>query len=528
MRLAVWKGGASAVLVAGLLAIAVAGCGGTSTGTGPELVRYHEPSQGWTAMVPAGWVSLGPDLVRGQPSTDPTRLLLRTYRNRTPAAALRELSAGEAIAVAARKGDRAGEWLHWRRYRGLKADAPTLSVDVAVAEDAANTHVAALVARPAEVGRLVQTVLLPALDSFASGPPDRSTSVLATAPRDPSYWPTAGWQAASAASQGMNGERLNALVSEIRAARIPIDSVTVVRHGYVVLHQVFGPYASGTLGPPYASGDLHELQSATKSVTSMLLGIALNEKAAAGVTVKTPLLHLAEAVDYVPKHSDARKQAMTVEDLLTMQSGLAWKESGYAYEPGSGNDVMTMVGTKDWASYVIDRPMAAKPGTTFAYDSGTSHLVSAAVSVVTGQPAEALAAKRLFAPLGIRRYEWLTAPEGITVGGFGLLLQPRDLAKLAFLYLHRGRWDGRQIVPAAWVEQSTTDHAVDPLLEYGYLWWLDRADGYAYMSGLYGQVAAVVPGKDLVAVVTAHIPAAVDGSAVVRWLLETYVLPAAR
>ena len=115
----------------------------------------------------------------------------------------------------------------------------------------------------------------------------------------------------------------------------------------------------------------------------------------------------------------------------------------------------------------------------------------------------------------------------MTAGAFGLSLEPRDLAKLAYLYLHQSRWDGRQIVPAAWAEQSTTDHVADPLHAYGYLWWLDRADGYAYMAGLYGQLAAVVPGKDLIAVVTAHLPATVDATAVTRWLLEKYILPAA-
>jgi CubicO group peptidase (beta-lactamase class C family) len=239
------------------------------------------------------------------------------------------------------------------------------------------------------------------------------------------------------------------------------------------------------------------------------------------------MARLAAAVDYRPKHLDARKRAMTVEDLLTMQSGLAWKESGYAYERGSGNDVMAMLETGDWAAYVIDRPMATRPGTSFVYNSGASHLVSAAVFVLTRRPAAELAVKRLFAPLGIRDFQWAADPDGVTAGGFGLKLQPRDLAKLAYLYLHHGRWGGRQIVPAAWVTQSTTDHVADPLHDYGYLWWLDRADGYAYMAGLYGQLAAVSPGKDLVAVITAHLPATVDASVVTRWLLEKYILPAA-
>jgi CubicO group peptidase (beta-lactamase class C family) len=352
--------------------------------------------------------------------------------------------------------------------------------------------------------------------------------VLANAPPDPSYWPTAGWRTASPTSQGIDGKRLDAMLAEIRSAKLPIDSVTVVRHGRVVLDSSFGRFASGKLGAPYASGRLHELQSATKSVTSMLLAIALQENAETGITVKTPVLRLAAARHYLPKHSDARKRAMTIEDLLTMQSGLAWRESGYAYTPGSGNDVMAMLRTKSWTNYVIDRPMARQPGTTFVYNSGAAHLVSGVISILSGRPAAVLAARRVFAPLCIRHYKWLAAPEGVNAGGFGLQLQPRDLAKLAFLYLHHGRWDGRQIVPAAWVEQSTTDQVADPRYEYGYLWWLDRADGYAYMAGLYGQLAVVDPGKDLVVVITAHLPGKVDASSVTRRLLETYILPAVR
>jgi CubicO group peptidase (beta-lactamase class C family) len=150
------------------------------------------------------------------------------------------------------------------------------------------------------------------------------------------------------------------------------------------------------------------------------------------------------------------------------------------------------------------------------------------ITVLTGRPAETVAARRLFAPLGIRRHEWVLAPEGVSAGGFGLKLQPRDLAKLAFLYLHHGRWNGRRIVPAARVERSTGDRVADPRYEYGYLWWLDRADGHAYMAGLYGQLAAVDPDKDVVAVITSHLPATVDSGSVTRWLLEKYVLPTAR
>jgi CubicO group peptidase (beta-lactamase class C family) len=259
----------------------------------------------------------------------------------------------------------------------------------------------------------------------------------------------------------------------------------------------------------------------------MLLGIALHQNAPSGMTVNTPVWRLAATINYVPANLDPLKRAMTLKDLLTMQSGLAWKETGWAYRPGSGNDVMAMLATNNWTKYTVDRPMASQPGTTFTYDSGGAHLVSGAVTILTQKTAAAYATQRLFGPLGIQKSRWLTAPEGISAGGFGLELQPRDLAKLAFLYLHHGTWNGRQIVPTSWVEQSTTDQVADPLYEYGYLWWLARADGYAFMAGLYGQLAAVIPDKDLVVVITAHVPATTDSSAVTRWLLEHYVLPAA-
>src|SRR5262245_22404566 len=193
------------MLVAAALAAAAAGCGSSSDGAGAGYVRYHEPSQGWTAKVPAAWTSVvvGPAFVRGDPLTDPTRLVLRTYRNTSPAAALRDLSRSDGISVRAGGGTRAGEALRWRRFRGREAAAPQLAVDVAVAADGADTHLAALVARRSELARVAKAVLLPALDSFVPGAPDQARSVLATAPHEPSYWPTSGWLAAAAASQGV-------------------------------------------------------------------------------------------------------------------------------------------------------------------------------------------------------------------------------------------------------------------------------------------------------------------------------------
>jgi CubicO group peptidase (beta-lactamase class C family) len=465
-------------------------------------------------------VSGGPAFWRGNPWRDPVRLLVESHPGRSAAQALDAFAAARGIVVA---GPRGGHG-HWQRRAGGIDDA--LAVELAVAEQVGGAAVAALVAPPGEMPGLVEAVLMPALDAFVPGPPDPPRSLLATPVPAPPYWPTAGWRTATPESQGMDGARLGAMLARIRDHDLPLDSVTVVRHGHVVLDASFGAFAAGTLGAAYATGRLHTLQSVTKTVVGMLLGIALAD-GPAGVTLDTPFLDIAGDLPSAPRRPDPRMRAITLRDLLTMRSGLAWRESGHAYERGGTNDVMAMILTRDWTGYVLGRPVAAEPGTRFTYDSGAAHLVSAAISLLTGRPAHALAAERLFRPLGITRAPWLCAPEGTASGGFGLLLDPLDVAKLAFLALHGGRWEGREVVPAGWLEASTTDHVRRPPHQYGHLWRLDRADGYAHMAGLHGQLAVVHPGADLVVVMTGHFPAEVDATAVERWLLEEYVLRAA-
>ena len=518
------------VLVLAATAAAV-GCGGGSP-AGPDAgyVRHHEPSQGWTADVPAGWASVafGPTFVRGDPLADPTRLTLATCRGCTAAQALRQVATREGVRVPAREGARAGGALAWRLYRGRDGGRPRLAVDLAVAESGADAQVAVLVSPRGERSQLVQTALLPALDSFVPGSPDPPHSVLADTPRDPSYWPTAGWRTASPASQGMDGARLDAMVAEIGAAKLPIDSVTVVRHGYVVLDRTFGRFASGGLGEPYASGRL--ARAAVGHEVGHLDGARRRppgpgrERRHRGDARPAPR----RGRRLRAARTDARKRAMTLGDLLTMQSGLAWREWRLRVcarqrqrRGGDGRDeglVAIRHRPPDGRAAGHDLRLRQRRG---AHRVGGDHRAD-------GPPGRGRWPRSASSHPSASTSRWLLSPEGASAGGFGLRLSPRDLAKLAFLYLHRGRWDGRQIVPADWVEQSTTDHSVDPTYEYGYLWWLDRADAYAYMAGLYGQLAVVVPAKDLVVVITAHLPAAVDASTVTRWLLETYVLPAAR
>jgi CubicO group peptidase (beta-lactamase class C family) len=464
--------------------------------------------------------------VRGNPWADPARLIVESHPGRTADAALRAFAAARAIRVTGPGPGHDGVYLRWARHDGETDDERALPVDIAVAEDGTGAVVVALVAPPGERDDLVAAALLPALAAFAPGEPDEPRSILATPVADAPYWPTDGWRSATPEDHGMDGARLDAMMTEIHVRELPIDSVTVVRHGHVVLDATLGPFAEGGLRAPFASGSLHELQSVTKTVTSMVLGIALAGQPAGGATLDTPALDLIHP-RHVPPVRDERMRTMTLRDLLTMRSGLDWAESGRLYLPGTGNDVLAMIETDDWTRFVLDRPMSEHPGARFNYDTGAAQLVSAAISGLAGRPADELAEEALFAPLGISDVIWKRAPEGVSVGGFGLLLEPRDLAKVALLALHRGRWDGRQVVPAEWLEAATTDQVGRPPHQYGHLWWMDRAGGYAHMAGLYGQLAAVSPARGLVVVITAHMPGDVDSSAVNRWLLEEFVLPAA-
>lgn len=507
-----------ALLVVLLIAV---GAGCRSDEGHPFASRaYHDPSFGWTAAVPALWASCdvpGGQFTRGLPTQDPTRLILWTYRERTPQEVLRLLREEGSVINQAETGERNTAYLRWRRYRGAARSEEDLSVELAVASEGADTHLALLVAPRAEADKLVRNVLLPAVDSFEPGPPDPPASVLAAAPPEPDYWPAQGWRKTLPEAQRVDSNSLDVLTALIRREKLPIDSIFAVRHGYVVLDVAFRPHKSG---------ELHDLHSVTKSVTSALVGIALEE--AGDASVDTPVLAL--LAPEMAARADQRKQAMTLEHLLTMTAGLEWTEWGAAYEPGTGNDLVQMITTSPrWAEYVLSRPAAADPGEAFLYNSGASYLLSAAVGKLAGMPAADFAENRLFNPLGITEYEWPASPEGVTIGWGDLRLSAPDLAKIGLLYLQRGAWDGRQIVPADWVEASTTDWVAGPWYEYGYQWWLDRADGYAYMSGRFGQTVIVAPEKDMVIVITASLPEDVSGAlSVPRWLAETYILPAAR
>jgi CubicO group peptidase (beta-lactamase class C family) len=320
-------------------------------------------------------------------------------------------------------------------------------------------------------------------------------------------WPTQGWLTSAPEAQGMDSGVLVAMLEEIQRQGHSIDSVTVIRNGYLVADAAIYPYEQDTK---------HIIHSCTKSIVSTLIGIAIEQEYIDGV--QTPVL------DFFPGRSveniDENKKSMTLEDLLTMSSGLNCRDS-YLYRWSGLNE---MRASSDWVQHMLDLPMAETPGTRFEYCNGASFLLSAILTETTGMSAHEFADKHLFGPLGIADVIWPTNPQGINIGWGELKMRPQDLAKIGYLYLRGGEWDGEQIVPSLWVEESTRKHISGTLEDgYGYQWWVDDS-GIFMAVGYAGQFIFIVPEKELVVVFNSDLD---DRDFYVpQVLLVDYIIPA--
>jgi len=251
------------------------------------------------------------------------------------------------------------------------------------------------------------------------------------------------------------------------------------------------------------------MQSVTKSVTSTLVGIALGQDKISGVSVKVMDFFNENEIGNV----DDWKRDLSLEDILTMRSGIDWNESISYTNPE--NSTIQLEASENWVDFVINRKMDAEPGTVFEYNSGASVLLSYIIKESTGMYVDEYAEKYLFGPLGIENYYWKKTPTGLPDTEGGLYLEIHDLAKLGYLYLHDGIWEEDRILPQGWVESVVTPHVEDTTpgndrnnLGYGYQWWLipykDDPVSYIYTClGYGGQYLFVVPEYDLVAVFTA-------------------------
>jgi CubicO group peptidase (beta-lactamase class C family) len=302
---------------------------------------------------------------------------------------------------------------------------------------------------------------------------------------------TGVWPAATPESQGLDSGVLAEMLEHVRARQLPVHSVLIVRHGRLVLDATVYPFESGRL---------HDIASATKSVTSILIGIALDKGLLTSVNQRvSEVLPLSAAAAFAESaKSDPRREQLTIEHLLTMTSG--WH---CGVEPGE-KELAAMRRSDDWAAFALKLPMWAEPGSKYAYCSCNNHVLSAIISARTSDSALAFARRYLFGPLGIKDAIWPKDPMGRSHGWGDLLLKPHDLAKLGYLYLHGGRWNGTQIVSEEYVRQSIAPRVIVRKDEdaYGYGWWVNTARKPAIyeMVGRGGQRVAVLPDKELVIV----------------------------
>ena len=332
-------------------------------------------------------------------------------------------------------------------------------------------------------------------------------------------WPTNGWATSTPAAQGLRNEPLDSLHRDIVAGKYGnVDRLVIIRNGYLVRSERYSRdyrvisagtdttshqfnYQHPDWHPWFHGRDVHTLQSVTKSVTSALIGIAIDRKEISGVNA--PLLSFFRGYDL--SHSDPRLQQATLEDLLTMRTGIEWHETDRPID--STNTTIQLEASRDWMTFTLSQPMDAAPRTKWVYNSGGSALMAAVLKQATGRHAHEYAEAHLFRPLGIRDYHWKITPTGHPDTEGGLYLEAEQLAKIGYLYLNRGMWDGRRVLSAEWVYASVARQVNDVNQAgwaYGYQWWrLDRDDHVDIWAGLGygGQFLVVMPRFNMIGVI---------------------------
>ncbi|GAB3428567.1 hypothetical protein GCM10027516_34900 [Niabella aquatica] len=277
----------------------------------------------------------------------------------------------------------------------------------------------------------------------------------------------------------------------IHANKIKVHSIQILRHNKLLLDAYFYPY-SGT--------SLHEVASVTKSITSTLAGIAIDKKFIPRVTDP--------AFKYFPGYNsmDALKQSVTIENLLTMQSGL---DCGTDLSDPSINvdeRLAEMRKCTDWIHCALQIPMIRKPGEKFAYCNANCHLLSAIIQKATGESLESFGTRELLASLGIKNFYWPADPQGINYGWADMQLHPYDMLKIGVLMLHKGKWNGHQLVSEGWLNTATKAHVKETGGSdgYGYYWWVPGGDYPDVFEavGRGGQRITIWPSNDIVIVFT--------------------------
>lgn len=320
------------------------------------------------------------------------------------------------------------------------------------------------------------------------------------------YWPTDKWKVSSPSEQGLSNDTLKKMYNLFGQA----GTIVIVRNGYIV---------SENYPAPFDTNYLHHIHSCTKSITSIIAGIAIS----AGI-MNIDSSVLSYFPDYQFKNITTQKQAIKIKHILSMSDGLDWKDGI------GGKDLLAMLDQPDWTQFYLDKPMTFQPGSHFNYSCGASQLLLTIIQRSQGIKAEEYAKIKIFNPLGIKNYKWdyEHSFKGVTPGAWGLYLTVRDMAKLGYLYLNNGTWDSAQIVSKEWVKESTSEQISRGVNNdaYGYQWWiLNGYPVYAYTArGWYGNHYAfitIVPSYDLVVAIAGDIPNSQASDIIKKYVLKS-------
>jgi CubicO group peptidase (beta-lactamase class C family) len=287
---------------------------------------------------------------------------------------------------------------------------------------------------------------------------------------------------------GLDTARIRALITRIIDGTYPgIHSILLIKDEKLILEEYFYGYTENTP---------HQLRSATKSISSVMTGIAIQKGLIHSVQDKM--------LSFFPEYniSDSQKAAITLRDLLTQQSGFACNDR----DPESPGNELKIYPTDDWIKYILTLPMTHTPGTTPSYCSGNTILIDRIIEKASGQSLSAFAKENLFAPLGITRFKWNFQPDKTQQDEFGqLYLRPRDMAKIGLLLLNKGNWKGKQLIPEIFVAESFAKQSVMEDIDYGYTWWLEKLNDIPGIAakGNGGQRIFIWPSLNMIAVITA-------------------------
>jgi CubicO group peptidase (beta-lactamase class C family) len=319
------------------------------------------------------------------------------------------------------------------------------------------------------------------------------------------------WPRSTPEQQQMDSAPIQAAQAYLESRFPTCYSLLVPRHGYLVSEKYFSPSAA----------QANNIKSISKSILSALTGIAIREQFIC--SVDQPIAEFFP--EYFTPLLDPRKWQITLRHLLTMSAGFEWGENGPLTQ------AWFMSG--DWHRFTIESKLVTAPGEVFNYNTALAHLLSGVLTRATGMSTLDYARTRLFEPVGMTCPRWDRDPRGYYFGGSEVYITPRDLARFGHLFLRGGRWEGRPVVPADWVEESTATQIAtgrQPVRDYGYMWWTTTLAGRPvfYASGYGGQYIFVVPDLDLVVVNTARSDIPIHMSSEPYNVMSQFLIPAAR